>query len=43
VDHDGLHRDEMVESLEVGLIEPGLCPEFEFAVGRHFLSWFAQF
>ena len=40
VDHDGLHRDELIESLEGGPIEPGrvkprLRPEFEFAVFGH--------
>jgi hypothetical protein len=42
MDHDGLHRDELAESLEIGSIEPGpiepgLRPELELAVVRHFL------
>jgi hypothetical protein len=28
VDHEGLHRDGLVRSLELALIEPGLCSVF---------------
>src|SRR5262245_40781244 len=33
-DHHGLHRDESIESVEFGQIEPGLCPEFILTVFR---------
>jgi len=40
VDHPGLHRDGKGEPIELSLIEPGLCPGFEFRVLSHFLDSF---
>jgi hypothetical protein len=36
--HQGLHRDGLVESVEIELIKPGFCPGFEFGVLWHLLT-----
>jgi len=38
VDRQAFHRDGKVEAIEFSLIEPGLCPGFEFCILSHFLT-----
>ena len=35
MDDEGLHRDDLIRSLEPILIEPGLCPLFVCVERRH--------